>query len=226
MRRVSAMTNTLLWSRTRSWGHGSDVVRRWRERRYHLFVEACNLKPGDRILDIGAGDGAALARFNTTNEIVAVDLRFRKAPSRWMMQPNVNCVVADATELPFDDQSFDVVFSNSVIEHVPRARQELFANEIRRVAPRYFVQTPNRYFPIEPHYQVPFFQFVPKDVQRWVNGRMRVGYKPRGMWEDIALLSARQLQRLFPDATIMRERAGGLTKSLMAVRCASTETRK
>lgn len=49
-----------------------------------------------------------------------------------------------------------------MIEHVPHELQPAFVSEVRRVATRYFVQTPNRYFPIEPHYQLPLFQFLPE----------------------------------------------------------------
>jgi len=208
----------LLWSRTRAWAANSDTVRRWREQRYRLFVELCNLRPEDRILELGAGRGEALARFNKTNEIVAVDLKFRKAKSEWLEQPNVTTMVADATALPFEDRSFDVVFSNSVIEHIPRDRRQAFASEVRRVGHRYFVQTPNKYFPIEPHYQLPLFQFVPESLRRRFNEHIGVGYMPRGTWSEITLLSAGDLQKLFPDAIIARERVAGLAKSLMAVR--------
>jgi hypothetical protein len=110
------------------------------------------------------------------------------------------------------------VFSSSTIEHVPKELQETFASEIWRVGRRYFVQTPNRYFPIEPHYQFPLFQFLPHRVQRVLNRRFTLGWQPKGSWEEINLLSSRQLKRLFPDAEIHRERVLGLTKSLMAVR--------
>jgi len=110
------------------------------------------------------------------------------------------------------------VFSNSVIEHVPQDLQAAFAAEISRVGQRYFVQTPNRNFPIEPHYQFPFFQFLPLRLQRALNRRFTLGWQKKGEWEEITLLSARQLKRLFPDAEIHRERIFGLTKSLMAVR--------
>ena len=58
---------------TRNWAANSDTVRRWRESRYALFIELCDVKPDDRILDVGAGRGGALERFNKTNPIVAVD---------------------------------------------------------------------------------------------------------------------------------------------------------
>jgi 2-polyprenyl-3-methyl-5-hydroxy-6-metoxy-1,4-benzoquinol methylase len=200
----------------RSWAETSPTVLRWREGRYRMFQELCRLRAEDRILDVGAGWGAALERFNTENPIVAVDL---KPDSRgWLENPNVTVMQADGTHLPFADSEFDVAFSNSVIEHVPPSLQSAFASEIRRVAPRYFVQTPNRYFPIEPHYQLPLFQFLPERARRALNRRFTLGWQPKGEWEEINLLTASDLRRLFPDAEIHRERLLGLTKSLIAVR--------
>jgi hypothetical protein len=80
------------------------------------------------------------------------------------------------------------------------------------------VQTPNRYFPIEPHYQLPFFQFLPRSARMALNRRFSLGWQGKGHWEEITLLSAGDLKRLFPDAEIRRERVLGLTKSLIAVR--------
>lgn len=205
-----------LFGPLRSWAKNSPTVQRWRERRYHLFEDLCALRPTDRIIDVGAGWGAALERFNTTNPIVAVDLN--PDDSGWLSAANVTVVRGDATALPFEDAEFDVAFSNSVIEHVPKDRWPAFASEIQRVARGYFVQTPNRYFPIEPHYQVPFFQFLPERVRRALNRRFTLGWQPKGHWEEINLLSSADLRRLFPDAEIHRERLLGFTKSLIAVR--------
>lgn len=205
-----------LFGRLRSWAANSETVRGWRERRYQLFLDACEIRPSDRIIDVGAGWGAALERFNRTNEIVALDLN--PQPSEWLSSANVRVVQGDGTRLPFTDGHFDVAFSNSVIEHVPPELQPGFAAEIRRVARRYFVQTPNKYFPIEPHYQFPLFQFLPRRARQALNRRFTLGWQPKGQWEEITLLSARDLRRLFPDAEIRRERILGMTKSLIAVR--------
>ena len=105
-----------------------------------------------------------------------------------------------------------------MIEHVPKDLQQAFAEEIRRVGERYFVQTPNRYFPIEPHYQMPFVQFLPEKTLKALNRRFTMGFRAKGEWYDTTLLTESDLRGLFPDAEIHKERMFGLTKSLMAVR--------
>jgi SAM-dependent methyltransferase len=210
------VTAISIFARTRAWAGGSDTVRSWREQRYRRFLELCDVRQGDRILDVGAGAGGALERFNGTNPIVAVDLEPQM--SGWLNQANVTVERGDGTQLRFADGEFPAVFSSSVVEHIPKGLQLAFAAEVRRTGRAYFVQTPNKWFPIEPHYQVPLFQFLPQRLQKAVNRRLTLGWREKGHWEEVNLLSARQLQRLFPDAEIHRERFFGLTKSLMAVR--------
>lgn len=210
------------WRATRRWAADSNTVRGWREARYSLFVDLCDVQPGHRILDAGAGGGRALERFNETNEIVALDISPEQTP--WLQRPNVSVIQGDATRMPFPDRSFDVVFSNSVIEHIPRVLQPAFAAEVRRVGKRYFVQTPNRHFPIEPHYQFPLFQFLPSRIQRFINRHVTLGWREKGNWEPVNLLTRRSLQQLFPDAEIHREKLFGLTKSLMAVGVTADES--
>ena len=136
-------------------------------------------------------------------------------------------VVADALAVPFPDRTFDIVFSNSVIEHLATPQRQLvFAAEVRRLSRAgYFVQTPNKWFPIEPHYLAPFVHWLPlrfrPAVIRWATPRGWLS-KPsaescRNMCGEIRLLDAREMRRLFPEARIFRERFLGLTKSLIAV---------
>jgi Methyltransferase domain len=134
----------------------------------------------------------------------------------------------DATTLAgFADNSFDLVHSNSVIEHVGNWRQmSAMAANVRRLAPSYFVQTPNYWFPIEPHYRFAGFQWLPEPVRANLLMRFNLGFGGRRPDLDAAmravqsssLLTAGQMQFLFPDATLMRERIGPLTKSLIMVR--------
>jgi hypothetical protein len=140
-------------------------------------------------------------------------------------------VAGDGRTLPFRDAAFDVVFSNSVIEHVGDAEsQRRFAREIARVGRAYWVQTPNRWFPVEQHMLTPLVHWLPKPWQRWIVPRFTVWdvlFHPspdhRAFYlahylEDVRLLSATEMAALFPDARLIRERLCGWTKSLAAVR--------
>jgi hypothetical protein len=122
------------------------------------------------------------------------------------------------------DRQYDVVFSNSTIEHVGTwDDQKRAAAEIRRVGKRYFVQTPNRYFPIEPHFLVPGFQFLPVWLRAGLLSRTRLGWMPRAPdymsaraeVEQIRLLTRREMCVLFPGASLHIERFGLLAKSFV-----------
>jgi len=74
--------------------------------------------------------------------------------------PNTTSIAGDARKIEAEDSRVDVVFSNSVIEHVGANQDQMqMAQEVRRVGKRYFIQTPNKYFPLEPHFLFPLFQF-------------------------------------------------------------------
>lgn len=137
---------------------------------------------------------------------------------------------ADATRLPFADASFDIAFSNSVIEHMTTwERQQAFASEARRVAAKLWVQTPARCFPIEPHLLAPFFQYLPRKLQLrtaryftlWGLLTKPTRAQVEEMISDIRLLTYREMKQLFPDCTILKERFLGFTKSYVAVRGSS-----
>lgn len=137
-------------------------------------------------------------------------------------------LAGDARSLPqFADRAFDVVHSNSVIEHVgSMADKRRMATEVRRLAPRYFVQTPNYWFPVEPHFRMAAFHWLPRRLQRALVMSGARGFYPQAssleqadaILADAALLDAGEMRDLFPDATVHRERAFGLTKSLIAIR--------
>jgi SAM-dependent methyltransferase len=137
----------------------------------------------------------------------------------------ISIVTGDACALPFRDQSLAVVFSNSVIEHVGGWPDQVrMADEIARVGRHYFVQTPNRYFPIEPHFLFPGFQFLPEWLRVALHERFALGWYPKApnrraaiaQVREIRLLTAVEFNAAFPRAQIHRERLLGLTKSLMA----------
>ncbi|SDI55437.1 hypothetical protein [Pseudomonas panipatensis] len=124
------------------------------------------------------------------------------------------------------DQSIHVLHANSVLEHVgDHQRMQRFAGEIRRVAQRYFVQTPNAWFPIEPHCMTPFFHWLPHALRVRLVRQFRLGHwrraasldEARRIVDSARLLDRRTLKGLFPGAAILDERLFGLSKSLIAL---------
>ena len=125
-------------------------------------------------------------------------------------------LVGDARNLSqFKNKQFDIVFSNSTIEHVGTLEDQVrMANEVRRVGQQYYIQTPNRYFPIEPHFVFPLFQFLPIRLRIWLLQHFRLGWFPKtpdyakafNEITSIRLLSHGELEKLFPEAQIYKEK--------------------
>jgi hypothetical protein len=204
----------------------SFAYRARRKRLAHL-LELIDAAPKPlRILDVGGTD--SFWKMMELDE--RDDLRFTVLNIFPAEQPDerFRWIVGDARDLSqFGDGEFDLVFSNSVIEHVGGfADQQRMADEIRRVGQRYFVQTPNRYFPIEPHFLFPGFQFLPERTKVFLLKRFKLGWYPKAQTEEeavgyareIQLLNRREFTQLFPDARMIDERVAGLVKSFMAVR--------
>jgi SAM-dependent methyltransferase len=136
-------------------------------------------------------------------------------------------IIGDGRKMDFADGSFDIVYSNCVIEHVGTFEdQKRFAAEARRVGKKLFVQTPNRWFFIEPHFGAVFLHFLPWSIARHLlrilSFRGLVGSGDNIDLKDLAnelrLLSYREMKALFLDCEIYREKWFGLTKSFIAIR--------
>lgn len=137
-------------------------------------------------------------------------------------------MIGDATDPAlFADKTFDIVHSNSVIEHVGDwSAIQRFAQNTMRLGKRYYMQTPNYWFPYEPHFRFPGFQWLPVPVRVWLMMSMRLGFfarqtdkaEARFHVESIRLLNQAEVRRLFPDARIEFETVAGMAKSIMAIR--------
>jgi len=142
-------------------------------------------------------------------------------------QENISCVVGDARDMSeYEDESFDAVISDSVIEHVgSREDQMAMAKEIQRVGGTLFLQTPNLWFPIETHFLMPWFQFYPVWLRVWIlrhfgtGGYSKIPDKKKATEAvvRIKLFSKRRLRRFFPESTIERERILGLSNGFIVV---------
>jgi hypothetical protein len=196
---------------------------RFRRRRMQRFAREFAITSETRILDIGGTPDnwdliAVRPRLVMLNTPRAKDEL--AGASFW--------VAGDGRCLPFPDRSFDLVFSNSVIEHVgDAASQKQFAREVSRVGRAYWVQTPNRWFPVEQHLLTPLIHWLPKNwqralVPRWTVWSALVRPTPdrrrfyvEHYLQEVRLLTSRELCRLFPGAKLIRERFCGWTKSLI-----------
>jgi hypothetical protein len=196
-----------------------EMSRRSRTKKFELFESVFRPRPEDRVLDVGAS-GEVFLRYTFEDvypypdRITAGGDDLREVLSARQYYPQPSYAAFDGCRLPFPDKSFDLVFSNAVIEHVP-GRQKQFADEVTRVGRSWFVTTPNYWYPFEPHYHLPFIQFLPRWLQREYN-RLLGTHIPKGQVQDVALLSAGQLQRLFPTSHIVRVRVTFWPETLVA----------
>ncbi len=195
------------------------------------MIEEVHIERGPvRVIDVGGSDSywrIIPSDFLERNDvsIVVVNLPGTCMP---VDHGRFEFVQGDGCNLEMvDDLSFDIAHSNSVIEHVGEwERMVDLASEISRVAQRYFVQTPNYWFPVEPHFMTPFFHWLPRWQRIWLVRHFSLGQWPRRSTKDDAiaavdsarLLSRRKLRILFGDAEIVSERFLGLPKSLVAIR--------
>jgi SAM-dependent methyltransferase len=201
-----------------------SLASRMRARRHEMFRSLLDGLPRPlRILDVG-GTKTVWETMGLTErpDVQITILNLAREKSHYS---NVRSTIGDARDMRhFSDGQFDVVYSNSVIEHVGAGEHMIrMASEIRRVGKRYFVQTPNRYFPIEPHFVFPMFQFLPIPLRVLLVQNFSLGWISRESdrrraeeaVRSVNLLSRRELQVLFPDGTMVQERLFGLTKSLL-----------
>ncbi|MEY5013109.1 MAG: hypothetical protein RLY69_824 [Verrucomicrobiota bacterium] len=199
-----------------------------------MMAECHRINGRADIIDIGGTSrfwktaiGPVLDEFNA--QVLVVNLPGVEKPRR---EGRMTFEDSDGCDLSrYGDASFDIAFSNSVIEHVGDwKRMRSFANEVRRVAKAYFVQTPNFWFPVEPHCVTPFFHWLPFASRVWLLRRFDLGYWRGRRSVDAAvataesakLLSAPMMQELFPEARIMKERFFFMPKSLIAT-CGSNQ---
>ncbi|WP_428939625.1 methyltransferase domain-containing protein [Fontivita pretiosa] len=208
------------------WHNPASLANRLRNRRFALLEAVLRPLPRPvRIIDIGGTVAYWEMRGSAGRDEYQITLvNLTAASSNY---GNIRCQVGDGTCLrEYADKSFDVAFSNSVIEHVGEYdAQQRMAQEVQRVARGYWVQTPNFWFPLEPHFLFPGWQWLPHAarvalIQRrafgW-NGRCSDRAMANRVVSNANLLSRRDLCRLFPDALLVPERFCGLVKSWIAI---------
>lgn len=194
--------------------------RKSREQKFQLFLRLLRPTPAMRILNVGAsGPHHALAeqfesRYEHPGQITGGGISLSEVQDYRGSFPGVKSLVFDGCALPFLDKSFDIVYSNAVIEHLPgRESQQRFAAEVARVGLGWFVTTPNLWYPIEPHYHLPFVQLLPQRWQRRL--ATKLGKVP---YENLYLLTKSQLRELFPEGYVLGCRVTFYPETLIAYR--------
>jgi len=203
---------------------GSSVSSRARERRWHEIQRRYPDLAEMDVVDLG-GD----IRSWRIGPVQPRRLLLVNTFEQSLTEPWAEAVVADACDLPasITSKRFDLVYSNSVMEHVGgHYRRQRFAEAALALGQHLWIQTPYRYFPIEPHWLFPGFQLLPVAGRARAMGLWPAGNYPRDVPHreavrhvlNIELLSATEMNAYFPGVEIWRERVLGLTKSLVAAR--------
>jgi ubiquinone/menaquinone biosynthesis C-methylase UbiE len=201
--------------------------RKFRSERLRRMCEICGISENSRILDVGGNYYTFWVYCPIKPRVTILN---PNAFSLKCDEPGFSTMLGDGRALPFESKSFDFVVSNSVIEHLGEwQQQKLLAEEIRRVGRSYWVQTPSRTFFMEPHFLAPFIHFLPKKYRKrlaryFTIWGLTVRPSPKQvdeMVEEISLLNKPEVEELFPDASIIREKWCGMTKSIIAFRLPS-----
>lgn len=201
-----------------SWGN------RFRNKRFEFLREKLDALPKPvRILDIGGLESFWTNRgYGDNPDYQITVLNLDKLPTS---RSNFSSLAGNATKLKgISDEEFDVAFSNSVIEHLYTIEnQKLMAAEVQRVGKYHFVQTPNKYFPIEPHYILPFFDFLPASMKYKILTKTKLSRlktwsarDARQYVDEIRLIPYKEFKSLFPDSKMYKEMFMGMIKSFTA----------
>lgn len=205
--------------------------------REKIFIKFINPQIEDKILDLGGSDGRRMIFLASDYKSIVIADTSEKALIKAKETYGYNTVLLIEDEpLPFPDKFFDVVFCNSVIEHITiktsandrvsnkefrersLIKQRKFADEIRRVGKRYFVQTPYKHFFIESHAWFPsIIIYLPRRVKikviRFLNQFWIKKTSP-----DLNLLTKREMKSLFPECIQLKEKSLFMTKSLISIK--------
>jgi len=227
----------------KSWNYYTEeyfekITSNLRKKRVELFVNLLDLGPNDKILDLGSEDGSYLGKYYPyKSNIILGDIR-EEPMKRGVEQYKLGGyrVIPEDGILPFNDEEFDAVWCNSVIEHVTANKglleniiqsefreiaennQNKFANEIERISKKYFVQTPYIHFPIESHSWLPFLQYMPRKLQWFISKSCKYLWIKK--WTpDFLLYNQERMKKHFRCSDeIIFEKVFFLKKSIIALR--------
>lgn len=208
----------------------NSFVNQFRQKRFELLkngIEKLIQKDHFKILDIG-GDIQYWKNIGWQHPVCKIhllNLYESIVPENETHQ--FSSSVGNGLSLEYKKGEVDLIFSNSVIEHVGSyENQQIFAGEVRRVSDKYIVQTPSIWFPLEPHSLIPLFQFLPHSIRALLIMTFNINYFPKAKTYKAAIIVShstlmfthKRFKQLFPEAEIQVERFLGIPKSYTAIK--------
>lgn len=206
-------------------GSEHSLSNRFREKRFAFFASLIKDMPRPiKIIDIGGT--VDYWRKRGWYKIEGIHITVINLNIEEPGLGNISVEKGDALNLhKISDKSFDIAYSNSVIEHLYNyENQKRMAQEIQRIAGFYWVQAPNFWFPIEPHYHIPGWQWLPRSLRIALLMNFRCGWRgpaqhrkhAENLVDEVRLLTSKEMRALFPGSALWKEKYLGLTKSLVA----------
>ncbi len=136
-------------------------------------------------------------------------------------------IILDANELyKLENLDYDVVFSNSLIEHLTTYENQIkFAETVQRISKKHFIQTPAFIFPLEPHFLFPFFHLFSRNIRVFLVQHLNLGWykkqknkrEAEKLVDEIRILKKNELKDMFPNSEIITEKIFFITKSYIVV---------
>lgn len=212
---------------------------RYEKKRKEYFLKYLKPTMKDKILDFGGSNGRRMAEIfpEKRKDVYIADISIEDLEFAKNNYGFETILLDESGIVPFENNFFDIVFCNSVIEHVTVDKKDIYkikknrefkvksvlrqnklADEIRRVGKKYFVQTPNKHFIIESHTWLPsLYIYLPRSIQiKFFRLLNRFWIKKSN--PDVNLLTVKDMIRLFPDAIIKKEKSLLMIKSIIAIK--------
>jgi len=189
------------------------LVQHQRSKLFEFFIHSFNLSKETICLDVG-GITEGFESLSKLCRAISVNLEVIKRVNGW------DLIIADGRYLPFKGKSIDIIMSNALLEHVTEGREKL-VQEVKRVSKgNLFMSVPYFYSFFEPHYLLPFFQFVPESIKRFLLFKLglKIGWMSKENYAEIHLFKKSQLKELFPEAQIYTLKVYLLPVNLIALR--------
>jgi SAM-dependent methyltransferase len=199
------------------------VALRAREKMFAQFVRYVPFDGRSSVVDIGVTPDRELADSNFFERLYRYPANItatsiEDASFLEEQYPGLRFIQTPGDALPFGDREFSIAFSSAVVEHVgDRDAQRRFIAELTRVSSRFFVTTPNRWFPLEVHTFLPLMHWLPQRAHQHILRLLHVPF-----WastDNLNLLSANDLVGLFPadvEVHLVRYRLCGWCSNLIA----------